>query len=281
NLVCVGADPDRIAILDNFCWPSCGKPANLASLVRAAEGCYDAAKAYRTPFVSGKDSLNNQFTTDDGRTIEIPPTLLISGIGIVHDTWRCVTSDAKRAGNLLLLVGATGEHLGGSHIQQILSRDNIHVAQVGASAAIPTTDLERGPELARAVHQLITAGHVRAAHDCSDGGLLTAVAEMLIAAAPHEDSSGPRLGASVDLSSIPFMATANRTLIASCFAENTSRYVLEISRGSLKEVGRLLGELPHAVIAELDHSGALRMSAAGLDLDVLELRRAFTSTLNF
>ncbi|RMH11918.1 MAG: phosphoribosylformylglycinamidine synthase, partial [Planctomycetota bacterium] len=85
NLVCVGADPDRIAILDNFCWPSCARPENLAGLVRAAEGCYDGAKAYRTPFVSGKDSLNNQFTTDDGRTIEIPPTLLISGIGIVED----------------------------------------------------------------------------------------------------------------------------------------------------------------------------------------------------
>jgi phosphoribosylformylglycinamidine (FGAM) synthase-like enzyme len=52
NLVCVGANPDRIAILDNFCWPSCKKPQNLASLVRAAEGCYDGAKAYRTPFVS-------------------------------------------------------------------------------------------------------------------------------------------------------------------------------------------------------------------------------------
>ena len=68
NLVCVGADPSRIAILDNFCWPSCEKPENLASLVRASVGCYDAAKAYRTPFVSGKDSLNNQFTTEDGVT---------------------------------------------------------------------------------------------------------------------------------------------------------------------------------------------------------------------
>src|SRR5690606_4226427 len=88
NLVCAGADPDRIAILDNFCWPSCNKPENLGSLVRAAEGCYDAAKAYRTPFVSGKDSLNNQFTTEDGTTIEIPPTLLITAIGTVEHVDR-------------------------------------------------------------------------------------------------------------------------------------------------------------------------------------------------
>jgi hypothetical protein len=84
NLVCVGADPSRIAILDNFCWPSCDKPQNMAALVRACEGCYDGAKAYRTPFVSGKDSLNNQLrytdpTTGEKKVIEIPYTLLITG----------------------------------------------------------------------------------------------------------------------------------------------------------------------------------------------------------
>jgi phosphoribosylformylglycinamidine synthase len=124
NLVCVGADPERIAILDNFCWPSCNKPENLGSLVRAAEGCYDGAKAYRTPFVSGKDSLNNQFTIpaeggSDARTIEIPPTLLITGIGIVPDLARCITMDAKRAGNVLLLVGETTGAMGGSHHAQL------------------------------------------------------------------------------------------------------------------------------------------------------------------
>jgi len=124
NLVCVGADPEHIAILDNFCWPSCNKPENLGSLVRAAEGCHDGAKAYRTPFVSGKDSLNNQFTIpgeggSDARTIEIPPTLLITGIGIVPDLARCITMDAKRADNVLLLVGETTGAMGGSHHAQL------------------------------------------------------------------------------------------------------------------------------------------------------------------
>ncbi len=77
NLVCVGADPARIAILDNFCWPSCDNPRNMAALVRACEGCYDGAKAYRTPFVSGKDSLSNQLRYIDPKTgeqklIEVP-----------------------------------------------------------------------------------------------------------------------------------------------------------------------------------------------------------------
>src|SRR5690606_20739835 len=67
NAVCVGADPSRIALLDNFSWPGVGDAASMGALVRAAEGCYDGAKAYRAPFVSGKDSLNNQFT-EGGRT---------------------------------------------------------------------------------------------------------------------------------------------------------------------------------------------------------------------
>ncbi|MEM9915592.1 MAG: phosphoribosylformylglycinamidine synthase subunit PurS, partial [Planctomycetota bacterium] len=78
NAVCVGADPRHLAILDNFCWPRCDDPAQLGSLVRAAEACYDGAMAYETPFVSGKDSLSNQFTTEAGELITIPPTMLIS-----------------------------------------------------------------------------------------------------------------------------------------------------------------------------------------------------------
>ncbi|MEO1128317.1 MAG: phosphoribosylformylglycinamidine synthase subunit PurS [Planctomycetota bacterium] len=157
NLVCVGADPQRIAILDNFCWPSCAKPENLGSLVRASEGCYDAAKAYRTPFVSGKDSLNNQFRyvdpqTGEQITIEIPPTLLITGIGIVPDVSKVVTSDAKRAGNVLVHMQAQG------------------------------TDLQDCVRMSRVVAELVARGIVHAAHDVSEGGVLVAAAEMLIGA---------------------------------------------------------------------------------------------------
>jgi phosphoribosylformylglycinamidine synthase len=124
NLVCVGADPTRIAILDNFCWPSCKDPRNMGALVRACEGCYDAAKAYRTPFISGKDSLNNQFVTEDGRTIQIPPTLLISGFAPVAEDVRAVSMDAKAAGNALVLVGKTTNRLGGSHFAMLAGMTN-------------------------------------------------------------------------------------------------------------------------------------------------------------
>ena len=61
NVVAVGGDPARTAILDNFCWGSCDEPRQLGTIVRACQGCCDAARAYGTPFISGKDSLNNEF----------------------------------------------------------------------------------------------------------------------------------------------------------------------------------------------------------------------------
>src|SRR5438552_8966754 len=114
NVVAVGADPSRIALLDNFCWGNTERPEVLGSLVRAAEACRDVALAYGMPFISGKDSLNNEYHSGD-RQIVIPPTLLISALGRVPDVRRCVTMDLKEPGNLLFLVGVTKNEMGGSH----------------------------------------------------------------------------------------------------------------------------------------------------------------------
>lgn len=263
NLVCVGADPNRIAILDNFCWPSCGKAENLGSLVRAAEGCYDGAKAYRTPFISGKDSLNNQFTTESGETIEIPPTLLISGFGIVPDVRRCVTMDLKRAGNRLLIVGETGPEMGGSHALNLAALD-------GVDEHLPRVDLKRGPRLAKAVAQLIAEGLVQAAHDCSEGGLLVAAAEMALAG---------DLGLDLNVSEIPVRGAVNLT--ARLFAESPSRYLLEVRERDLPAAQRRLGDLPHAVIGAVNDSRRLTVAAAGVDLEIDSLRRAWRGTLDW
>ncbi|MGA2265449.1 MAG: phosphoribosylformylglycinamidine synthase subunit PurS, partial [Phycisphaerae bacterium] len=104
NCIAVGGNLERTAILDNFCWGNCNKPDRMGSLVRAAVGCHDAAMAYGTPFVSGKDSLNNEFQTADGSTIAIPPTLLISAMSVIDDCRRCITADAKEPGNILFLL---------------------------------------------------------------------------------------------------------------------------------------------------------------------------------
>jgi phosphoribosylformylglycinamidine synthase len=268
NLVCVGADPARIAILDNFCWPGCDSPGNMGALVRACAGCYDGAKAYRTPFISGKDSLNNQFKVIDPATgrverlIEIPPTLLITGVGMVPDVSRCLTSDAKGPGNALLLVGRTTADLGGSFIER--------VADVPASA-VPAVDLVGGPAIARAVASLIRRGLVRSAHDCSEGGLLVALAEMLIGGS----TPGTPIGASVDLSCL------HAEPLVAAFAESPARYLLEVEPRHAEAARRELERagVPWAGIGRLDDSGRLR--AGDVDVAVDDLARAWLSPLDW
>ncbi len=159
NAVTVGADPDRIALLDNFCWGDPLRPETLGSLVEAARGCYDAAIAYGTPFISGKDSLNNEYLGADGLRHAIPDTLLISTIGLIEDVNNAVTMDVKEAGNAVYVLQST---------------NTLHAAKA----------------MYRALHAAMTAGLVGACHDVSEGGLAVAAAEMCI---------GGRLGMSLTI----------------------------------------------------------------------------------
>jgi len=257
NLVCVGADPTRIAILDNFCWPSCKDPRNMGALVRACEGCYDAAKAYRTPFISGKDSLNNQFVTEDGRTIQIPPTLLISGFAPVEEDTRAISMDAKSAGSRLVLVGKTTNRLGGSHFAMLAGI---------TSAKIAAPSLVDGPKHAAAVARAIRAGVVRSAHDCSEGGFLVAASEMAF-------SGG--LGLTVDPAGMP--TEGDVPLVARLFAEDASRYLLEVEEKNLPALAKALGDVPHAVVGTFDATGELRV--AGGTAKTADLGRAWSGGL--
>ncbi len=271
NLVSVGADPDRIAILDNFCWPSCKKPENLASLVRAAEGCYDGAKAYRTPFVSGKDSLNNQFTTEDGRTIEIPPTLLISGIAIVDDITRCVTSDLKQPGNPLFVIEAWKPdplmcaRLGGSRYARAFGLPD------GADDRAPTVQLEDGPRQARVIAEAIRLGLVASCHDVSDGGPLVAAAEMLIAAHTAERPLG--------------VEWADIVPTARLWSERPSCYVVEVHAEREHDFIALMGERGGGWtrIGQVTDSGTLECRAGHEQVSVSadELTRAWRGTLDW
>jgi phosphoribosylformylglycinamidine synthase subunit PurSL len=165
NVVAVGADPDRIALLDNFCWPSCEDELTMGALVRACEACRDAALAYGTPFISGKDSLNNQFTNSEtGEVIRIPNTLLISAIGIIQDVRRCVTMDLKLPGSGLWLM-----------------------------QPIAGADLRQRAAFHRFIAGLMRSGIVVSCHDCSDGGPIAAAAEMCIASGLGLDCTGDML----------------------------------------------------------------------------------------
>jgi phosphoribosylformylglycinamidine synthase len=243
NCVAVGADPGRIALLDNFCWGNTDRPETLGSLVLAALGCHDLALAYGTPFISGKDSLNNEYT-HDGRSLSIPPTLLISAIGQVPDVRRCVTMDLKEAGNVLLVVGETRRELGGSH--WLLVRGL-------AGGRVPRVVAETGRALFRAVFEAIGRGLVRACHDLSEGGLAVALAEMAF-------SGG--LGADASLRDVPRDTDAEHDGVL-LFSESPSRFILEVRPGDVAPLADVFGGLPLGRLGEV--TAVARLAVAGLD----------------
>jgi phosphoribosylformylglycinamidine (FGAM) synthase-like enzyme/phosphoribosylformylglycinamidine (FGAM) synthase PurS component len=194
NAVAVGCNPERIALLDNFCWGDPLRPETLGSLVEACRGCHDAALHYRTPFISGKDSLNNEYLGSDGQRHAIPPTLLISAMGLIEDVGQAVTMDLKEAGDLVYLVGEFQPAWGGSHYERIHASST----KGGPVPSISTA----APETYRAVHAAMQDGLVRACHDLSEGGLAVASAEMCI---------GGRLGMEI---------TGNLDVLGSIAAQN-------------------------------------------------------------
>ncbi|HSM66220.1 MAG TPA: phosphoribosylformylglycinamidine synthase subunit PurL, partial [Ilumatobacteraceae bacterium] len=181
NVVAVGADPDRVALLDNFSWGDPRRESTLGELVQAVEGCCGASRMYNAPFVSGKDSLNNEYIGRDGERHAVPPTLVITAVAHVPDVDHCVTPDLSESGNALLLIGETGTDFAGSHLDMVLGAPK----QPGV-APPPVPD---APTDYRHLHAAIRAGLVESCHDLSEGGLAVAVAEMCI---------GGRLGADID-----------------------------------------------------------------------------------
>jgi len=207
QVIAVGGSLDHLAILDNFCWGDPTRPDVLGSLVRAALGCYDASKAFGTPFISGKDSLYNEYKVGE-KTIQIPGTLLISAIGVIPDVTKGVSMDAKQAGNRLYLVGLTKQELGGSAY---------YAAQGFLGSLVPQVDLKTAPLLLRAVSEAIAKGLVVSAHDCSEGGLGVAAAEICFAGG---------LGLELDSREVPrAQGIADEAIL---FSESPSRFLLEV-----------------------------------------------------
>ena len=116
NVVAVGADPDRVALLDNFSWGDPRRRSTLGELVAAVAGCCTAADLYRAPFVSGKDSLNNEYLGNDGQRHAVPPTLVITAVAHVPDADACTSADLTAPGNALILVGGARAPNSPAHI---------------------------------------------------------------------------------------------------------------------------------------------------------------------
>ncbi len=228
NAVCVGGDPSRTAILDNFCWGNVTDPAMLGALVRTSETCQAVAVALGTPFVSGKDSLNNSFfNAHTGQRITIPHTLLVTAMAHVHDVRQCLTMDFKAAGNSVFILGDTHPELGGSHW---------HLVSHQTGGTPPQWNATLAPVLFRKLHEAIRQGWIRSCHDCSEGGLAVALAEMAFAGGIGADI--------IHLAELP--GTANLDDTTRLFSESLTRFVLEVQPEYEAELQQHFSGLPWA-----------------------------------
>lgn len=214
NAVSCGADPDALAGVDNFCWPDPVKsPENpggaykLAQLVRACQALRQFCLAYGIPCISGKDSMKNDYVNGSLR-ISIPPTVLFTVLGVIGNVTQCQTSDFKRPGDHIYILGGTWKELGGSEISAQLNKKG---------GRVPTVN--PGPAKIRygAINALMGQRALSACHDCSDGGLIIALAEMAI---------GGRLGCRIDMDKIPAFEKMNSLELL--YSESASRHIVTV-----------------------------------------------------
>jgi phosphoribosylformylglycinamidine synthase subunit PurSL len=269
NCVAVGADPSRIALLDNFCWGDCEKSETLGSLVRAALACHDLSLVLETPFISGKDSLNNEFSFVDSagqkQTIAIPPSLLISAMGQIADVSQAVTMDLKHFDSLLYLVGETKDELGGSHFALV------HELTGGQ---VPTIDPVQAKKTFAAIHQAISQGLVRACHDLSEGGLAVAAAEMCFAGG---------IGAEIELANVPTVGE-QLSAVKLLFSESNTRFLCEVRPEQAEQFEKQLAGIAHACVGRTQAEQRLYIadklgSPAWIDGELATLKAAWKEPL--
>jgi phosphoribosylformylglycinamidine synthase len=250
NIVAVGADPDQVALLDNFSWGDPRRKSTLGELVAAVDGCCAASMAYRAPFVSGKDSLNNEYADADGERHSVPPTLVITAVAHVPDADVCVTPVLSQPGNVLVLLGSTSREFAGSHL------DLVHGAPESIGC-VPAPDPD-APTRYRHLHQAILEGLVWSCHDVSEGGVAVAVAEMCIAG---------RLG-------VEITELQHDDLATSLFSESQSRLLVEVAPTDLARFSDVMHEPIHVLGTVTDDE---RLTIPGLEpIDIEDLADAFT-----
>jgi phosphoribosylformylglycinamidine synthase len=268
NAIAVGARPDRIAILDNFCWGNTDRPETLGTLVRAAIACHDLALAWKTPFISGKDSLNNEFTWFDAKgekqSIAIPCSLLISAMGQIDDASKAITMDFKQSGNAIYLVGSTREELGGSHAAMVLKKSGGHVPKVDTAIAM---------ESYRKLHAAIDRGLVVSCHDLSEGGLAVAIAEMAFAG---------ELGAELDLTQMRNSSFIDAPV--ALFSESNSRLLVEVTPAHTKEFENAMNGVTWYRLGSVTSGDCITIHCDGTEVVNVpwrDLRDAWRSPLDF
>jgi phosphoribosylformylglycinamidine synthase len=254
--LCAGARLDRIALLDNFCWPDPVRSEStpdgdykLAQLVRACRGLARTCLAYDTPLISGKDSMKND-STKGGVKISVPPTLLVSAIGRIDDVRNAVTLEPRAESDVLYVLGDTRDECGGSEYYRFLGdRSGIPAtpgrprAFVGSRA--PRIDTAACRALYGAVDRAQRLGLIESATTPAKGGLALALARSAMSS---------ELGLDVDLT--VYAERAGVRLDVLLFSESGGRFVVTVRAEAADRFEALFEGLPCTRAGRVtDHPG--------------------------
>ena len=241
NAVATGADLEHLALLDNFCWCSSTEPERLGQLKRACQACYDYSTEFETPFISGKDSMFNDFKGFDesGNPLKISvlPTLLVSSIGVIKDARKAISIDPKFSGDLIYVLGATHDELGGSEYFTMMGEQERGNGYVGNN--VPKVDAGINKQIYRAFSKVSEKGLVSSAISIHRGGLATALAKSAIAG---------QLGMDIDLEKVPNSCTredfilyseSQGRLIVTVNPENEGKFEMMMRENIFARIGRV------------------------------------------
>jgi phosphoribosylformylglycinamidine synthase len=269
NAVACGADPDYLALLDNFCWSSSNKSERLAELVSSAKACFDLATSYGTPFISGKDSMFNDFKGFDhmGKpaTISVPPTLLISSLGVISDVSRVITLDAKFPGDLVYLLGETYGELGGSeymhYINQIQGSNKLW-------GRVPKVNRQLNLKLYRAFYRASNSGLLSSAVSLGHGGIAVGLLKTAMAG---------NLGLNISLQKIK--GSAGRNDIA-LFSESQGRIFVTVNPNNKKDFEKHFLGLPVSRLGTVTEEPIIKISGFNqkIQIPVAAALKSYKST---
>jgi phosphoribosylformylglycinamidine synthase subunit PurSL len=270
NIVSVGANPDHMAGLDNFCWcdPVQSEKTpdgeyKLAQLVRANQALYDVTTVYRVPCISGKDSMKNDYLIGDTK-ISIPPTVLFTAVGIVPDVRIAVTPDFKRPGDAIYVLGTTRDGTGGSEYFAVRGFVGNKVPRV--------VDPQQAIDMYRALHRAIVEGLVASCHDLSDGGLGVALAESCFSGGlGAEISLADLILDGVDRDDVALFSESPCRFLVSVREENRAKFQAKMDGFPVAKVGKVIEE---QVLKVIGLSGNL-----AVDADIRELKKRWQEPL--
>ncbi len=227
NYVAVGGNFRTAGLIDNFIWPFPDEES-LWDLDQSVEACLQLMHVFGIPFVSGKDSLSSTYRKGSF-ALKIPPVLCISVFGPISNVEQTVTSDFKRGDSSIVMVGQPDtRNLGGSvyyDTKGVLGQN------------VPQLNMQGLPALFDWLHRSIVSGAILSCHDISEGGMITAVAEMCF---------GGKMGAEIQIPS-EYEGRRDHWL----FHETAGCFLLEVSKDRLAELQNSVGQIPFTVVGKV------------------------------